>query len=655
MAKKTTSRKKSEKKADLKPKINLDLIYIPKNNIKLIIFAAIAVIAFGLSYYYINFALTQNHTNGFPLDDPWIHLTFAKNLAEYHSFSFFKSEVITAGSTSPVYTMLLAIGFVISKNEMVLSYLLGILFLMLSAVFFYRLCTYEFIKENIYALIITAVFLADKWLNFISGSGMETTMFIFILLGCIFYYRQRKAVPFAVFLGLIMWGRPDGITFIGALIIDYFVFKKFSGKKENLFSKNDLLKIGIIAGGILVIYFAMNLILSESLMPNTYTAKLTYYTPEFRSRGDFLKFEVWQYFTNGAYALIFTGFIISFLILLYDLSKKKYNPNLVYVLFILFLIFVYWLKLPYAHRFGRYMMPIIPFFILVSGTGYRDLAKYIGGYMKNRETAYAVFFIFTGIILIWSVVNYNDNKKTYAEECRYIGDRQVAVAKWINANTKEDDIIATHDVGAIGYYSGRRIIDVAGLITPELINKLNDSNYATIMTNYMKEKNVSYLVFLREWYRVVNQNPLFSTADSLPPEVMEVYKFIPDETYILSSNIKSGIMVAQNAMNQKQFQQAIQIFNQILRDEKKASLVYYLLSVCYGQMNDIANFEKNILKALEIFPDYKDALLQYGYYKKTKGDFPEAKKYLERYMIIKPWDTKVKDLLKSVDDSLKVK
>jgi len=480
-------------------------------------------------------------------------------------------------------------------------------------------------------------------------------MYIFILLGCAYYYRQRKVIPFAVFLGLILWGRPDGVTFIGALAVDYFVFYKFSKKKENLFSRNDFVKIGMISGAILLIYFIMNLVLSGSLLPNTYIAKLTYYTPEFRSRTDFLKFEVWQYFTNGAYALVFAGFAVSLIILISDLLKKKYNPNLLYFLFIFALVFVYWYKLPYAHRFGRYLMPIIPFMIIVSGTGFRDLAKYFGGYMKSRQTAIATFFIIAIIILGWTIVNYSDNKKNYADECRYISDRQVAAANWVKANTGDTDIIATHDVGAIGFYSGRKIVDVAGLITPELITKLNDSNYATIMTDFMKEKKVSYLVFLREWYRAVNQNPLFSTADSLPPEVMEIFKFDPEKTYIVSSYVKSGIMAAQNALGQKQYQQAIQILNQLTRIENKASLIYFLLSISYVQINDQVNFEKNIQKALDIFPEYREALLQYGFYKKAKGDFPGAKIYLEKYLVVKPDDVKAKDMLKTVEDSLKVR
>jgi hypothetical protein len=649
------SKKISRKKVETKQRLNFDFIYNPKPNIKLIIYTTIALFSLGLSYYYVYFAFTLNHTYGFPLDDTWIHLTFARNLAEYHSFSYFKNEIVTAGSTSPVYTFLLAAGFIISKNEMLLSYILGILFLVLSAFFFYRISTFEFRKENVYALFITSIFIVDKWMNFISVSGMETTMFIFILLGCAYYYRQRKAIPFAVFLGLIIWTRPDGIAFIGALAVDYFIFIKFSQKKENLFTKNDFAKIGIVAGIIIIIYFIFNFFLSGSLLPNTYVAKLTYYSPEFRSRTEFLKTEVWNYFTKGSYSLILAGFAVSFIFLLSDLIKKKYNPNLLYILFTVFLVFIYWYKLPYAHKFGRYLMPIIPFMILVSGTGFRDLAKLFGRYMKNRKAAIVTFIFITGIILAWSFVNYNDNKNYYAERCTYIYDRYRTAADWIKENTNENDIIATHDVGVIGYYSGRKIIDVAGLITPELIGKLNDNNYSVIMTDYMKDKGVSYLAFLTEWYRVVNQNPLFSTADSLPPEVMEIYKFIPEKTYMISRYANSRVMDAQNALSQKQYQVAVQKLNQILQTENKASLVYLLLAISYMHLNDKINYEKNIQKALEIFPEYKDALLQYGYYKKTAGDFANAKVYLEKYLSVTPSDSKVKGILKSVDDSLKVK
>ncbi len=46
---------------------------------------------------------------GFPLDDAWIHQTYARNLANLAEWSFIPGTV-SGGSTSPLWTILLTIG-----------------------------------------------------------------------------------------------------------------------------------------------------------------------------------------------------------------------------------------------------------------------------------------------------------------------------------------------------------------------------------------------------------------------------------------------------------------------------------------------------------------------------------------------------------------
>jgi tetratricopeptide (TPR) repeat protein len=481
---------------------------------------------------------------------------------------------------------------------------------------------------------------------------METTMFIFILIATAYFYKKRDVIPFAVFLGLILWTRPDGVAFIAALILDYLILYKFSGKDKStvLFTKQQLIKILIISGAITILYFALNLSLSGSLLPNTYNAKLTYYAPEFRPRAEFLQEEVWQYFTSGAYVYIMIGFVIGFIFTLKNIFKGKYDQNILYIIFILLLIFIYWYKLPYAHRFGRYMMPIIPFFVLVAASGFKEAAMLIASFLKSKQVVIFVLSLAGLVILFFSINDIAESRKMYADECKYIYDRQVKAALWINEHSAETDVVATHDVGAIAFYTQRKIIDVAGLVTPELITKLNEKDYSKYMTNYLKEKNVKYLAFLREWYRVTNQNPLFSTANKLPPEIMEVYEFIPDKTMILSGEMKSMLMYAENMIMQKQIKNALQALTKGASIEPKASVVYFYLGAAYMTAGDNVNAEKNFLKALEIFPEYNDALVQTGFFYKNTGKKEEARKYFERYLKLYPDDKEVQGLYKSVLD-----
>jgi tetratricopeptide (TPR) repeat protein len=240
--------------------------------------------------------------------------------------------------------------------------------------------------------------------------------------------------------------------------------------------------------------------------------------------------------------------------------------------------------------------------------------------------------------------------------CKYIDDRQVKAAKWIKINTNENDIIATHDVGAIGFYSQRKIVDIAGLVTPELINKISDENYVVEMNEYMKKNGVTYLAFLPEWYRVVNQTPLFSSQDISPSEIMEVYKYDPVKTVILSKVSNSIIMEVQNRLssrNPQQIQSVVQLLNRSLQLDPNSSLTYFYLGIEGMMTNDTKAGEANLLKAIEIYPDFKDAVLQLGVFYKRSGKLEDAQKYLEKYLLLNPNDQKVKDQLKEITEALK--
>src|SRR5262249_60426908 len=41
--------------------------------------------------------------------------------------------------------------------------------------------------------------------------------------------------------------------------------------------------------------------------------------------------------------------------------------------------------------------------------------------------------------------------------------------RWFGAHAPRDAAIATPDIGALGYYSGLRVVDLAGLVTPAMV------------------------------------------------------------------------------------------------------------------------------------------------------------------------------------------
>lgn len=654
MAKQQKKQGSAQKNTPKKLDISFSLELNPLTN--KIIISVLLLLSVLLPYYYITYAFSVNNFNSFPLDDPWIHLTFAKNLAEYGSFSYFKNEIVTAGSTSPIYTLILTAGFLITKNEMWLSYILGILFFVLAVFYFYRTAGQTFPKENWLAIAAALIFVFDKWINLISVTGMETTLYIFLLLACFYYYRKRNAVLFAVMLGLTFWARPDALAFIGAIAVDYLflLYVKNRSPKENediaLYSRSDLLKIGVVSGGIIAVYFIMNLMISGSLLPNTYGAKVGYYSPEFRSRTDFLKIEVWEYFTESAYLLIFIPFVFGVIKLLSDSVRFKYNHNLAAAIFIFALIFIYWYKLPYAHRFGRYLMPVLPFYILLAVYGGRMFFKWLAEYLSEKNIINALNILLLVSTVFYFASSYISNKKTYAEQSRHIYIRQVEAAKWLKNNTPEGAIVGTHDVGAIAFYSERKVVDVVGLINPEFIPKLNTKEFTGFVQEQLKKQNVSYVAFLREWFQVVNQPPLLTAGDK-NYEIMQIYSYTPDKTHILSNEVNSGMEYVGGLLGKGQFQQAIGVLNQLVTMDPNSSVSYYLLAYCYTKLGNTALAEKNLLAALQLYPDYSEATIALANLYRSQNRIPEAKSIIEKYQSYNSQDSTINTFYNTLKES----
>ena len=89
-------------------------------------------------------------------------------------------------------------------------------------------------------------------------------------------------------------------------------------------------------------------------------------------------------------------------------------------------------------------------------------------------------------------------RQAYADDVCIINGEMVDVARWLAANTPTEALVAAHDIGAIGYLSGRRLLDLAGLITPEVIPILRDEHK---LAAFIVAQNADYLVTFPSWYR----------------------------------------------------------------------------------------------------------------------------------------------------------
>ncbi|MCA9934760.1 MAG: hypothetical protein KC415_12585, partial [Anaerolineales bacterium] len=164
-------------------------------------------------------------------------------------------------------------------------------------------------------------------------------------------------------------------------------------------------------------------------------------------------------------------------------------------------VFLYAWRLPVTYQHGRYLLAALPVWVLYGLAGWGALLKGVGNGRLARVGALAARLTFALLLLIFLLFG----AAAYADDVAFIEGEMVATAHWLAANTAPDALIAAHDIGAIGYFGQRPLLDLAGLISPEIIPMLDDEAAlaATIL-----QSDADYLVTAPGWtYQQVTAAP----------------------------------------------------------------------------------------------------------------------------------------------------
>lgn len=392
-----------------------------------------------------------NGVSGFPLDDAWIHQTYARNLGLYGQWAFSLGRP-SAGSTSPLWTLLLAAGYALRVDYAVWTQLLNAVLLGGLGWAVYRLSGHWWL----------GAWAAVEWhLAWAAGSGMETLLYCFLAVLAWILAREGRggywrAALCGLLIGLVVWTRPDGLAllpFCGASI--------WLVGREDWRDRRPYNRLAALAGGAALTvapYFLFNLALSGQLWPNTFFAKQAEYAS---LRQTVLVFRLWQIFSApfiGSLALLIPGLVLS--------TRRWVWPLAWAGVF----LFTYALRLPVTYQHARYLIPVIPVLLAAGGdglAGWVQLNSLVGWRrILSRSwvaggVAAAVSFWFLGANALMA-------------DSRWVNSEMVATAQWMAAQKPAEALVAAHDIGALGYFADVNLLDLAGLVSPEIIPALGD-------------------------------------------------------------------------------------------------------------------------------------------------------------------------------------
>lgn len=456
---------------------------------------------------------------GFPLDDSWIHQTYARNLVRDGVWAFNRQQP-SSGSTAPAWTLILSVGYLAEVQHEVWSYALGTALLVLTA----GLASAWFMKRSasssLWAIALAGLVAAEWHLVWAALSGMETiaSALVVVLVLSLAEGRRVPAWALGVLIGLGIWVRPDAATlYLPVLWVLYL-------RGQGTFRSYMLTTAQVVVGTLLVLipYFMLNFSYSGSIWPSTYYAKQAEYAVLRESPILHRLAALSPLPLVGVGAVLTPGFLFG---AARDLRLRRWW-RLAPLVWAGGLVMLYALRLPVSYQHGRYLMPVIPVLMVVGMEGMQALtSRWLAsrwGWVLARAwqaTAGAVAAVF--LVL---------GSRAYARDVAIIESEMVATARWISSHTESQALVAAHDIGALGYFGERRILDLAGLIDPQVIPILRNE---AALANYLDEQGADYLMTFPDWYPELTSQAalLFKTEASFSPgaggENMAVYRWKP--------------------------------------------------------------------------------------------------------------------------------
>jgi hypothetical protein len=436
---------------------------------------------------------------GFPLDDSWIHQTYARNLAERGEWAF-RPGIPSAGSTAPFWSAMLALGFLLHLSPYIWTYLLGAVILFALAV------TCEWAVRSLVdsyrpRLPWVGIFIAIEWhFAWAAMSGMETLLhgliitFVLVLL----MTNTRRYLTLGLLTGLAAWVRPDGLTLLGPAFMVILITEQDTRSRLT-----SIMRYLIGFGSLVVPYLLFNLALGGTPMPNTFYAKQAEYA-NWQQLSIFTRLgQMSLQLLVGPSLMLLPG-IIGWLV---KSIKQKMWGSLAAFIWCVGYLGLYISRLP-VYQHGRYIMPTMPIFFLFGLLAFAefDEGKLFGRYHWVFQLGWRASIVMLAVAFIFL------GAQSYAQDVAVIESEMVVTAKWVDVNLPSNALIAAHDIGALGYFDHHELIDLAGLVTPEVVPFIRDESR---IADYLNQHNVNYLIGFPDFYpQLMKETKVVFTTNS---------------------------------------------------------------------------------------------------------------------------------------------
>lgn len=467
------------------------------------LFAIVGIYAVIQIAYLITEYQITGHRFGVPLDDVWIHFRFAENFTHGFFYQYNPGEP-TPGTTSPFWVIFLSIPFLISQSA-ILPFALAAssVFFLLALVQLYKLCIKLGFDKN-YSLITTLLTMLCGRLLWSSLSGMEITLFCLLCVTVVKNHlseieNQKLIIVNGLLLGLAAATRPE--TYLLALI--YFPLSLLLIRKNLKANIGRFIISLILFAALLIPYPIFSYIHTGNFLPNTYEGQVGVmkYIPNIT----FL-IETGKMFVKDNF-LILILWITGIGYFLRQIFKKNIDKKFLLInLWVILLPAVSSVVAPNWRHHGRYLIPLIPFINITAINILQKIYAYLNAknaekyYWFTRATLVIVFIVsLNSAIAFAAVLGWNSEN---------INDQQYDIGTWLKKNLPDEKAFGLNDIGAITFVTKKYVVDMSGLVTPEVFNfqKMSYEDGSKNMFRLLKSKGINYIIIYPHWFDYLMDN-----------------------------------------------------------------------------------------------------------------------------------------------------
>ncbi|MEM4724029.1 MAG: DUF2079 domain-containing protein [Candidatus Hadarchaeum sp.] len=439
-------------------------------------------------------------------DDPFVTYRYARNLRAGLGLVYNPGERVLS-TTAPLYALLLAGGALFTDNIPALSNGMGIVATFVGACFLYLLCDSFGASSTGLVAAILYIIAPLLWLSL----GFETAFYLALVLGAFYFYFANRFMLCTLLLALALLTRGDGILPAIALGTHYIVTRhRIPWRSVALY---------LLLSAPLLIYLTL---FFGSPFPVTLAAKAA------QAKLGITGFYPHTTFTQGALILaeaywqqskLYIVLAVCTCIGLVAIRQGKWLwPMLLWA--VLYFIGYHLLGVAPYHW---YYAPLIPTVVLLAGSGFDRIAatieRMLGGIWPLKAVLIAAVGLFLFLPLFISnaqVYHALQNPGSVSPESRsykVLPEAKVEiyrrVGEWLKEHTPPDALIGVTEVGVIGYYAERTMVDFLGLIRPEVARALQSGNIQWALLYYQPDYVVltrvnplySYDVRADEWFK----------------------------------------------------------------------------------------------------------------------------------------------------------